>query len=227
MNFLRPFSQYPPSSRQFSRPGSGASRRVLSACAKRPFTWVRVVTAAADPPANRQKKLRRETSDAQGFMAGLLIESDLGDYRTNTTKTRRHEETLRRKSYFLTSKIRLVYHGYNFNPSIREVRMLGRKWAYPTILFVVLAFPSTGATQTTRETLLGATREARGAVVPNVQVTARNVLTSFTRSATTDANGSYIIPNLPVGPYSIAAECQGFRRFVQEGVKLLVNKNAR
>ena len=105
--------------------------------------------------------------------------------------------------------------------------MLGRKWAYPTILSVVLAFPSTGATQTTSATLLGTIRDATGAVVPNVQITARNTLTSFTRSATTDANGSYIIPNLPVGPYSIAAECEGFRRFVQEGVTLSVNENAR
>src|SRR5262245_15725348 len=75
MNFLRTFSQYPPSSRQVSPLASGASRKVLSVCAKRPFTWVRVVTAAADPPASLPKKPRRDTEE---FMAGLLLEGQLG-----------------------------------------------------------------------------------------------------------------------------------------------------
>ena len=81
--------------------------------------------------------------------------------------------------------------------------------------------------QTTTATLLGVVRDASGAVVPQARVTARNVLTSFARSAVTDDSGAYLIPNLPVGEYSVTAEREGFRRFIQDGITLVVNENAR
>src|SRR5436309_1223768 len=94
------------------------------------------------------------------------------------------------------------------------------------ILFLAAA-SRTALPQTTTATLLGVVRDGTGAVVPQTQVTARNVLTSFSRSAQTDESGSYLITNLPVGEYSVTAERHGFRRFTQEGITLVVNQNAR
>jgi hypothetical protein len=41
----------------------------------------------------------------------------------------------------------------------------------------------------------------------------------------TDETGSYVLQNLPVGPYRFEAELQGFRKFVQTGIVLQVNAN--
>ncbi len=91
-----------------------------------------------------------------------------------------------------------------------------------------LAFAAaTALGQTTTATLFGVVRDASGAVIPEARVTARNVSTSFERSAASDATGAYLITNLPVGQYSLLVEKDGFRRFLQEGITLTVNENAR
>jgi hypothetical protein len=86
---------------------------------------------------------------------------------------------------------------------------------------------STANAQTTTATILGVVRDTSGAVVPQASVTAQNTLTSFTRTASTDQAGNYLIPNLPIGEYSVATEKDGFRRFMQGGITLVVGQNAR
>lgn len=81
--------------------------------------------------------------------------------------------------------------------------------------------------QTSTATLFGVVRDSTGAVIPQAQVTATQVATSFARNATTDGQGAYLITNLPVGQYSVSIEKQGFRRFIQTGVTLTVEENAR
>src|SRR4051812_33821402 len=70
--------------------------------------------------------------------------------------------------------------------------------------------------QTTTATLFGVVRDDSGAVVSAAAITARNTATSFTRTTLTNETGAYLITNLPVGPYSLLIEKEGFRRFVQE-----------
>ena len=43
------------------------------------------------------------------------------------------------------------------------------------------------------------------------------------RSAVTNETGSYVLPNLPIGPYRLEAALPGFRTFVQTGIVLQVN----
>src|SRR3954463_8385198 len=92
-------------------------------------------------------------------------------------------------------------------------------------LFCGSSFIANG--QTTTATLFGVARDDSGAVVSAAKVTARNTATSFTRTALSNETGAYLITNLPVGPYSLAIEKGGFRRFVQEGITLEVDQNAR
>ena len=81
--------------------------------------------------------------------------------------------------------------------------------------------------QTSTGTLFGVARDSSGGAVAGVAVTATQVDTSFSRKTTTDDKGEYLITNLPIGQYSLVVEKAGFRRFIQEGITLEVNENAR
>lgn len=56
------------------------------------------------------------------------------------------------------------------------------------------------------------------AAVPNANVTATNSATGAVRTAKTDNQGYYTLPDLPVGTYAVSAEHQGFQRQTQTGV---------
>lgn len=89
------------------------------------------------------------------------------------------------------------------------------------------ALPIGALAQTTTATIGGLVRDESGAGVPDAKVTALNLLTSFTRSTTTDGTGGYLLPSLPIGEYAVTAEKDGFQRFTQAGITLSVNQNAR
>ena len=71
----------------------------------------------------------------------------------------------------------------------------------------------------------GTVKDSSGGVLPGVDVTAIQTDTGLKRNATTDADGSYVIPNLPVGPYRLEAVLQGFRSSVQTGIVLQVGSS--
>jgi hypothetical protein len=73
--------------------------------------------------------------------------------------------------------------------------------------------------------ITGVATDQSGAVLPGVDVTATQTDTGISRSAVTNETGSYVLPNLPVGPYRVEAALPGFRTFVQTGVTLQVNSN--
>jgi len=57
----------------------------------------------------------------------------------------------------------------------------------------------------------GTVRDQTGAVLPGVEVTATQTGTGIARSAITNETGSYILPNLAVGPYRLEAALPGFQ----------------
>ena len=65
--------------------------------------------------------------------------------------------------------------------------------------------------QTFRGTILGTVTDSQGAVVAGAKVTARNVNTGMERSTTTSADGSYAIPELPIGTYTVTVSESGFQ----------------
>src|SRR5262245_60689918 len=71
----------------------------------------------------------------------------------------------------------------------------------------------------------GTVKDQSGAVLPGVEVTATNTDTNIVRTAITNETGSYILPNLPLGPYRVEASLPGFRTFLQSGIVLQVNSN--
>src|SRR5438552_2331096 len=71
----------------------------------------------------------------------------------------------------------------------------------------------------------GTVRDQSGAVLPGVEVTAAQTETSIARTAVTNETGSFVLPNLPLGPYRVEAALTGFRTFVQTGIVLQVNSS--
>jgi Carboxypeptidase regulatory-like domain len=72
----------------------------------------------------------------------------------------------------------------------------------------------------------GVVRDATGAVIPGVMVTARHIESGLTRIAVSGENGGYTIQLLPVGAYEITTELPGFKQEVRRGINLVVGQEA-
>ena len=68
--------------------------------------------------------------------------------------------------------------------------------------------------------LNGRVTDESGAVLPGVTVT--QMETGFTRTVVTNDNGTYVMPNLPTGPYRLEVALQGFKTYAQTGIVLQV-----
>ena len=71
-------------------------------------------------------------------------------------------------------------------------------------------------------TLSGTVTDQSGAVIPNGQVSIKNVATGIMRDVTTDAAGFYMAPNLIPGAYEVTASAAGFATEVRTGITLTV-----
>src|SRR3954463_9882577 len=95
------------------------------------------------------------------------------------------------------------------------------------LTFLIFVGVLAATAQTTTGALFGVAQDTSGGVLPGVEITARHIETSLARKTVTDNKGEFLITNLPVGQYSLTAAKTGFRQFVQEGIRLEVNQNAR
>ena len=71
--------------------------------------------------------------------------------------------------------------------------------------------------------ITGIVKDSSGGVLPGADVTATQTATALKRTTVTDANGSYTLPNLPVGPYRLDVNLPGFKSYVRTGLVLHVN----
>ncbi|MBA2733210.1 MAG: carboxypeptidase regulatory-like domain-containing protein, partial [Acidobacteria bacterium] len=74
--------------------------------------------------------------------------------------------------------------------------------------------------------LQGFVRDPQGSVVQNATVTARNLATNLSRTATTNDEGFYQIVSLPPGDYEVTVEAPNFKKAVLTDVKLTVGQRA-
>jgi len=70
--------------------------------------------------------------------------------------------------------------------------------------------------------LNGRVTDQSDAVLPGVTVTVTQTDTGLTRSEVTNADGSYVLSNLPTGPYRLEVSLAGFRTYAQTGIVLQV-----
>src|SRR5687767_7463386 len=89
------------------------------------------------------------------------------------------------------------------------------------VLIILLAAPAAVWAQATAQ-LSGTVRDESGLVLPGVTVTVTQTETGFTRTVVSDDTGTYVLANLPLGPYRLEVSLQGFRTYVQTGIVLQV-----
>ncbi|OFV93007.1 MAG: hypothetical protein A3H28_13160 [Acidobacteria bacterium RIFCSPLOWO2_02_FULL_61_28] len=71
----------------------------------------------------------------------------------------------------------------------------------------------------------GRVQDASGSVVPGAEVRATQSETNVVRTTITEADGSYVLINLPIGPYRLEVSKEGFATYVQSGIVLQVNSS--
>ena len=106
---------------------------------------------------------------------------------------------------------------------------LGRASRLHYLIVLCVSVLSTGRlalAQLPTATILGTVKDMSGAVLPGAAVTVKNLETGLTRTAESEANGSYRLPALPVGGYEVAGEKMGFKHEVRRGITLAVGEEA-
>src|SRR5438093_5108315 len=91
-------------------------------------------------------------------------------------------------------------------------------------LAIVTCVTAAGQGETAQ--IIGTVKDESGAVLPGAEITATQTDTAAVRMTISDETGSYVLPNLPVGPYRLEISLPGFRTFVQSGIVLQVNSSA-
>src|SRR6202521_4376184 len=93
------------------------------------------------------------------------------------------------------------------------------------IVLLVSVFACTTIWAQATAQISGAVKDQSGAVLPGVEITVTQAETGVTRTAVTNETGSYVLTNLPIGPYRLEAALPGFRTYEQTGIVLQVNSS--
>ncbi|HVN31729.1 MAG TPA: TonB-dependent receptor [Thermoanaerobaculaceae bacterium] len=92
------------------------------------------------------------------------------------------------------------------------------------LMLLALAAPAV-AQSSSSGGIRGVVRDAQGAVLPGVTVTAYSTaLIAGKMTAITDARGAYRFPSLPIGTYVLEAELSGFVKVRQEDVRISIGR---
>jgi hypothetical protein len=92
-------------------------------------------------------------------------------------------------------------------------------------LLGTIALLSGGTAYAQTGSIAGTILDASGAGVSGATLKATNRATAAVRTATTDASGTYLIPNLAVGSYDVSVQKEGFAVLAFRNVQLTVAQN--
>ena len=94
------------------------------------------------------------------------------------------------------------------------------------IMFLSFSFAATGWAQAiSTSQISGTVRDSSGLAVPGAQVNVTQTETGALRTVVSGADGNYVLPSLPVGPYTLEVTKEGFAAYVQTGIILQVASN--
>ena len=71
--------------------------------------------------------------------------------------------------------------------------------------------------------IAGTVRDESGAVIPGTEIKVTQTATGASRTTTSNEEGQYIFPTLPLGPYVLEATRAGFTSYMQTGIVLQVD----
>ncbi|MDX1503074.1 MAG: carboxypeptidase regulatory-like domain-containing protein [Thermoanaerobaculia bacterium] len=88
------------------------------------------------------------------------------------------------------------------------------------LCLAVLAPAAWSQSQATTGTIEGIVVDDDGERMPGVTVSVTNTATSYSRTVVTDDEGRFRFPLLPLGPYRLGAELEGFAPLTREGLRV-------
>jgi hypothetical protein len=92
---------------------------------------------------------------------------------------------------------------------------------------ILFSFASATNAQTFRGTILGTVTDSSGAAIAGAAVAVKNVNTGLSRTVSTSEDGTYSVPELPIGTYSVTVEKAGFKQGVVTGLQVEVSSQVR
>src|SRR3989441_12508901 len=127
---------------------------------------------------------------------------------------------------YRTKRRQVVQCDPNHSPSKEEPSMR-HQLQFLRVVFVAIAlfFSLTGiaVAQETTGSIVGTLRDANGATVSGAKVTINDPARGFQRNYETTGDGSFTIPDLQPSLYTLTVEKQGFKKYVQENLRINVN----
>jgi hypothetical protein len=112
---------------------------------------------------------------------------------------------------------------------VKEIHMKSH-FIVRSAMIAALALALLGVTamgQATRTSLSGLISDQNGAAVSGAKITAKHVTTSEEFQTTTDAQGAFVFPSMPLGQYAVIVEASGFKRSEVQNVTLEVGTPAK
>src|SRR5579872_1095302 len=106
-------------------------------------------------------------------------------------------------------------------------RWMGILVACVIVIGALLVGGAATRAQSFRGIILGTVTDATGASVSGANVTVKNLDTGLTRVVTTSGDGTYSVPELPIGNYSVTVESSGFKKAVVTGIAVEVSSERR
>ena len=99
---------------------------------------------------------------------------------------------------------------------LRQIRFARTRSLAGLLLFGIAAVGLDA--QTSTGSIAGTVTDPNSAVVPGVKIVATHEPTKRTFDATATDSGLYVLPSLPVGPYSLSAEHPGFKKLIRSNI---------
>ncbi len=92
------------------------------------------------------------------------------------------------------------------------------------ILMTTALMAGSAFAQNVTSHLTGTVKDAQGAVLPGVTVTATSPALIGTQVAVSESNGTYLFASLPSGTYSLKFELQGFQTYTRQNIVLALSQ---
>ncbi len=92
-------------------------------------------------------------------------------------------------------------------------------------LIAAFAFACLGMFAQSTSQIQGVVQDASGSAVPGAEIKATQTATGTVRTVTSGADGVYVLPDLPLGPYKLEVSKAGFATYVESGIVLQVASN--
>lgn len=106
---------------------------------------------------------------------------------------------------------------------MKEVKIIMKKLFW---LVALVAIATTSAfAQLNSSTLVGTVAGPDGALIPGATVVVKSNQTGTAVTTTTNGQGSFRVPNLDVGSYTVTITAQGFKTFSANEVKIEISKD--